>query len=157
MQSSLIILLIFCALLAAQGFYFGFIKPPRTLAWLQQSTFIIMTFMLIPFLIVVLIQQQGDIEKLAQTGFMPHPAITKSVGLTGESTWVFEIDASENEVRDFYKNPENTGDWKLTIDTGVMMIFSLDSQKMTIGYREGRGANTLSYMLSEESNNQALD
>lgn len=153
MQFSLIILLIFSALLAAQGFYFGFIKPPRTLAWLQQSTFLIMTFLLIPFLVVVLFQQEGDIEKLAQTGFKPHPAITESVGLTNESTWVFEIDASKNEVREFYRNPENTGDWKITTDTGVMMIFSRNSQKMTIGFREARGANTLSYILSEERNN----
>lgn len=153
MQLSLILLLLICVLLAIQGYYFGFVRPPRTLAWLQQSTFVIMAFMLIPFLVIVLFQQAGDIENLAQTGFVPHPAITESVGLTGESTWVFEIDASENEVREFYRNAANTGNWQLTTDAGVMMIFSRDRQQMTIGYREGRDKNTVIYMLSAENNN----
>jgi len=33
MQSSLILLLIFCFTLSLQGYYFGFIRPPAVLAW----------------------------------------------------------------------------------------------------------------------------
>jgi hypothetical protein len=55
MQNSLIFLLIISLVLSLQGYYFGFFRPIRVLAWLAQATFVISTFMLIPSLVYVLV------------------------------------------------------------------------------------------------------
>ena len=156
MQQSIIILLILCILLAILGFYFGFIRPPRVMAWLQQSTFLIMTFMLIPIILLVLYSQDGSLERLTETGFMLHPAITESVGIGygkgTNPTWVFEINSNKNEIRDFYLSAENTGEWTLSTDSDIMLIYKKGNQRMTIGIREGRSANTLIFTLNEIKN-----
>jgi len=77
--------------LAAEGYYFGFVRPPKVLAWLQQATFILMLLMMIPLVSFALWKQAGAVERLANTGVKPHPGILHSVGLaTGPSTWVFK-------------------------------------------------------------------
>jgi hypothetical protein len=79
MQGSLIFLLIICFFLSLQGYYFGFLRPTAVLAWLQQATFVISTFLLIPILVYVLASQSGAIERLENTGIRPYPSIRESV------------------------------------------------------------------------------
>lgn len=152
MQQSLLILLVLAIILAVLGFYFGFIRPPKVMAWLQQSAFVIMAFLIIPFIIFTLNSQTQAPDRLASTGFKPHPAIVESVGIasgiSNNPTWVFEIDANKDQVRNFYLSEENTGDWELSTDADIMLIFKKDDLTMTIGFNEGRTSNTLTFMQS---------
>jgi len=155
MQVSLLFLLAVAILLSVQGYYFGYVRPPVVLAWLQQATFIISTFLLVPVLVYVLLNQSGAVKRLAETGIRPYPRITESVGVAngfGENpTWVFEVDATVNEVREFYQAKANTGDWTLQNDAGVFLSFKKGEATMTIAYRQGVSGNTLIYLLKNNS------
>lgn len=154
MQTSIILLLVACIALAIEGYYFGFVRPPRVLAWLQQATFIIMTFMLVPLLLLVLYYQSAAEDRLKEAGFTPHPSIRESIGIGfgagNNPIWVFEFDAGEQAFRDFYTSAENTGDWKLVSDNGFFLIFEQAGASMLAGFREGRGSNTLTFTLDKK-------
>lgn len=153
MQTSLILLLIFSLVLSIQGYYLGFYRPPAVLAWLAQSTFVIATFMLIPILAYVLFTQSGAIERLESTGIRAYPGIKESIGIsTGRGdnpTWVFEVRASSEEVREFYGSKENTGEWSFQVDDGIFLRFTKDGQVMKIAFRDNPSSDTLIYMIED--------
>jgi hypothetical protein len=152
-QSSLIYLLIFFVVLALQGYYFGFVRPPVVLAWLQQATFVIATFLMIPILVYVLVSQSGAIGRLENTGIRPYPGITESVGVGNgvgdHPTWIFEVQASSGDVRKFYSSAENTGDWSFHGDDGIFLRFRKGDLEMKIAHRDSWSSDTLIYMLEE--------
>lgn len=152
MQSDLILILCLCVALAIQGYYFGFVRPPETLAWLQKGTFVVMTFVLIPFLLFVLNSQSNAVSRLAETGIKPHPDITESIGIGygggKDPNWVFEIDADKYQVRQFYLDPQNVGKWELSTDSDIMLIYKKQNETLTIGFREGHDSNVIFYSLT---------
>jgi hypothetical protein len=139
--------------LAGQGYYYGFVRPPKVLYWLQQSTFIISLFILTPLLSYVLYSQSGAKKRLEVIGLRPHPAIVESIGLgngTGDNpVWVFKIDAEKNQVMDFYKTRDNIDGWIMTLEHDFIMMFERGSQRMMIAYREGWNSKTLAFNLNE--------
>jgi hypothetical protein len=154
METTLIILVSFCTLLAAQGYYFGFKKPPPVLAYLQQTTFVVMTFILIPFLLIVLWLQWGAKDRLAETGILPHPSITEALGIAvgvgANPIWLFEVEASASAVADFYRATTNRPGWNLTTDTHILLILRRGSEKMVVGISEKQGSSTLSFQLTTD-------
>ena len=153
MQNSLILLLIFSLVLSLQGYYFGIYRPTAVAAWLAQSTFVIATFMLMPILVYVLVTQSGAIDRLERTGIRPYPGISESVGIaTGKGdnpTWVFEVRASGDEIREFYRSAENTGDWSFQGDDGIYLRFVKNDRLMKIAFRDNVSSDTLIYMIED--------
>lgn len=74
MEPTMVILLVICIGLASQGYYFGFLRPPKAARWLQQSTFVFMAFLMAPMLPYVLWLQAGAVDRLSQMDVAPHPA-----------------------------------------------------------------------------------
>ena len=147
MQNSLLLLLIFSLVLSLQGYYFGVYRPLAVMSWLAQSTFVIAAFVLIPILIYVLVTRAGAIERLENTGIRPYPGIKESVGIANgrgdNPTWVFEVQASGDEIREFYRSAENTGDWSFQGDDGSNMRFR------KIAYRDSGSPDTLVYIIDD--------
>ena len=153
MQNSLILLLIFSFVLSLQGYYFGIYKPLRVLPWLAQSTFVIATFLLMPTIVYVLVTQSGAIKRLENAGIQPFPGIKESVGIANgrgdNPTWIFEVQASSNEIREFYRSAENTGDWSFQGDDGSNMRFRKNDRLLKIAYRDSGSPDTLIYIIED--------
>lgn len=153
MQTSLFLLLIFSLFLSLQGYYFGFYRPPKVSAWLAQSTFVIATFMLMPILVYVLVTQSGAIDRLENTGIRPFPGIKESVGIANgrgdNPTWVFGVQASSDEIREFYGSAENTGDWSFEGDDGIYLRFRQNNKVMKIAFRDNWSSHTLIYIIED--------
>lgn len=153
MQTSIIVLLVICLYLAVQGYYFGFIRPPRVFAWLQQATFVFMAFLMIPFLAGVLWLQSGAENRLARVGIVPHPSIEETVGVAmgvGDNPiWMSTVDAPAESIADFYRTEANRQGWNLTNDSPTMLILNRGEKKMVIGVHEGWDSRTVTYTLTE--------
>ena len=148
MQPQLVVLLIICVVLAAQGYYFGFVRPPKALAWLQQATFIMMLFMIIPLVSLTLWRQSGAVERLASTGVKPHPGILYPVGLaTGPSIWVFKTKSNPEDVKSFYHSKDSLDGWELISRFDNMFIVSNGEEKMTISMSRNADSKTIIYMI----------
>jgi hypothetical protein len=153
MQNSLILLLIFSFVLSLQGYYFGIYKPLRVLPWLAQSTFVIATFLLMPTIVYVLVTQSGAIKRLENAGIQPFPGIKESVGIANgrgdNPTWIFEVQASSNEIREFYSSTENAGDWSFQSDDGIYLRFRRDDQVMKIAFQDDWSSDTIIYTIED--------
>jgi hypothetical protein len=153
MEYSLLFLLIFSLLLALQGYYFGFYRPLPVAAWLAQSAFVIATFMLVPILAYLLVEQSGAIKRLENTGIQPYPGIKESVGIANgrgdNPTWMFEVQASSAEINEFYRTTENTGDWSFQGDDGIYLRFRRNDQVLKIAFRDGHSSGILIYIIEE--------
>lgn len=151
MDTILIILLICFIIIDIQACYFGFIKPPRTAAWLQQSSFIVLTFLLIPLLIYILFSQAGSVNRLKEHGITPHPAIQNAIGAGngfGEyPTWVFKINRTEENALAFYKQTLSSSDWELTEETELYLRYAHEDKILTIAHRKSPSKNTLTIMM----------
>ena len=153
MQTSLILLFLFTLVMAGISFLIGFMRPQRPGTWLSKAGFIIWLFLLAPFLTYVLYQQHGSVEKLEQTGFTAHPATVEAVGLAngaGENpTWLFKIDATPDEVLDFYNVPESHPGWALVAKTPKLLMFRKGEKKMDIFASKGWGDTSVMYKLTD--------
>ena len=155
MQDSIIIILSGCIILAAYGFYAGFIRREPLTDWKARAGFVFLVSVIIPLLIIVLWLQSGAKGRLARTGFVPHPSVEESVGISvgigKRPTWVFKFHASEKSIADFYRLEENREGWNLTNNNPLMMILKKDKTTMVIGVNKGLRSNTIIYMLTKEA------
>ena len=153
-DSSLIFLLIGFILINVQAYYFGFVNPPKTSAWLQQSSFIILTFLLIPILGYIIYSQAGSISRLEAHGIEAHPAINNAVGFNNgydkNQTWVFELTSKEQNVLSFYKQSMSTSKWKLVEETELYLRYKQEGRLLTIAHRIAPGKDTLTIMIKKE-------
>ena len=148
MQPQLMVLLFICIVFAAQGFYFGFVRPPKVLAWLQQATFILMLFMMIPLVSFALWKQVGAVERLASTGVKPHPGILHPIGLaTGPSAWVFKAKSNPEDIKSFYHSEDSFEGWEIISSSGNMLIVSNGDEKMTISMSRDADSAIINYMM----------
>ena len=148
MQPQIVVLLIICGVLAAQGYYFGFVRPPKVLAWLQQATFVLMLFMMVPLVWFALWKQSGAVERLASTGVKPHPGIQHAIGLaTGPSIWVFKSKSTTEDLRSFYHSEEGLDGWELFSSSDDMLIVSNGHEKMSISMSRNADSTTIIYMM----------
>jgi len=153
-DSSLIVLLIAFILINIQAFYFGFINPPKTSAWLQQSSFIVLTFLLIPILAYIIYSQAGSISRLEAHEIEAHPAISNAVGFNNgydkNPTWVFELTRNEQNVLSFYKQRISTSKWKLVEETGLYLRWKQEGKLLTIAHQISPSKNTLTIIINYE-------
>lgn len=148
MQTQLLALLIIFVILAAQGYYFGFVRPPKALAWLHQATFILMIFMMIPLVSFVLWKQAGAVERLASRGVNPHPDIVYPIGVaTGPGTWVFKAKSTPEDIVSFYHLEDNLAGWKMVSSSDNMLVFFNGDEKMTISMSQDADSTTIIYMF----------
>jgi hypothetical protein len=150
MQSSIIITLFISIILAAYGFYAGYYRPMAKLTWLAQACFGVMIFLMIPSLIIVLWVQSGAQDRLAETGFTPHPGIEEPVGMAvgfgKNAKWVFKTDAAKDSIFNFYRDEDNSIDWELINEKSDVLIFRRGKRKkMVIGLNQERSSNTLRF------------
>ena len=152
MQRDLVLLLLFCLLMAGVSFYLGFIRPPRVVAWLSQAAFLVFTFMLAPILVYVLWQQGGAVERLEALGFAAHPSIVEAVGIAngvGERpVWLFRASDEAAAVLDFYRRGDKRRDWTLKTDGGSMLIFTRSGEKVTVAASQRGGHTSLMFSYS---------
>lgn len=155
MQDSIIIILLAFTIMAAYGYYVGFIRRDPLIGWLAQAGFVFSICVMIPFLIIVLWLQSGAKDRLARIGFVPHPSIEESVGISvgigKRPIWVFETHASEKSIADFYSVEKNREGWSLTNNNPVMMIFKKDKMTMVIGVAKEWTSSSIIYKLSEDT------
>ena len=105
---------------------------------------------MIPSLIIVLWVQSSAQERLAETGFIPHPAIEETVGLTAgfgkNAKWAFKTDAAKDSIFNFYRDEDNSLDWELINEKSDVLILRKGiRKKMVVGLNQGRSSNTLRF------------
>jgi hypothetical protein len=153
MQTSLILLYIFCLVMAGISFYIGFMRPYRPGTYLSKAAFLLWLFLLAPFLTWVLYQQHGSVDRLEQTGFTAHPATEEAVGLangTSENpTWLFKVDATPDDVLAFYNAPESHPGWVLVANTPKLLMFRKGEKKMDIFASKGWGDTSVMFKLTD--------
>ena len=152
MQTSIIITLFISIILAAYGFYAGYYRPTAKLTWLAQACFGCMIFLMIPILIIVLWVQTSAQDRLSETGFIPHPAIEETVGVTAgfgkNAKWVFKTDATKDSIFNFYRDEDNSLGWELINEKSDVLIFRKGKRKkIVIGLNQGKSSNTLRFTL----------
>jgi hypothetical protein len=153
MDPDLIVTLLVLALINIQSFYFGFYRQPRTGAWLQQSSFVVLTFFLIPFLIYVLYLQSTSIDALENHGIKKHPAIKNAVGIgngRGENpSWVFALHSNEDNVLEFYKSPNISTGWELIEENYLFSRYVSEDKQLTIAHKTSYDKETLIFTISD--------
>ena len=151
MDASLILLLVALIALNIQSYYFGWVRPPKVAAWLQQASFIVLTFLLIPLLVYSLYSQSQAESRLEDYGIVPHPAIKNAVGIANgrgdNPIWLFELEDNEPAL-DFYRNLPESAPWDLSDDLGIQLIFTQQSRTLTIVQSGAPDRSTLAYMVS---------
>lgn len=155
MGTTVVMLLAACVGLAGLGYYLGYARPTRVLAWLGQASFIFLTFFMAPLLAVVLWLQFGAKDRLSKAGIVPHPAIEETVGvamgLGDNPTWVFALDASADPIIDFYHVEGNRPGWELVSKGHELLVLRRDRKKMIIGTYKGWRSHTITYQLTEKA------
>jgi hypothetical protein len=138
-DTSLILLLVFLIAVEIQAFYFGFVSPPRTGAWLQQASFVILSFLLIPLLVYVLYSQAAAASRLGKYGIEAHPAIDSSIGIGNgygdNPTWIFELKSDGEDILEFYRQDSSS---------------TRESKTMTIASRDSPDSKTLIIMIKSQ-------
>jgi hypothetical protein len=116
---------------------------------LQQASFILLTFLLIPLLIYILYSQGGSINRLEKYGIKAHPKIQHVIGNGngyGENpTWIFQLGSNEGNVLAFYKQLLFSSQWKLTEDTELYLRYTQEEKILTIAHRKSPSKDTLNY------------
>ena len=153
MQTSLILLYIFCLVMAAISFYIGFMRPYRPGTYLSKAAFLLWLFLLAPFLTWVLYQQSGSIDRLEQTGFTAHPAIEESVGVANgvgsTPTWLFKVKGEPNAILQYYRSPDTRQGWKLVAETPALLTFVSGGKRMDVLAAKGWSDTSLMFKFGE--------
>ena len=151
MSTPLIILLVICIIIGSVGYYLGFYRPVRVMAWQPKAAFVVMAFILIPLLIFVLWSQHDAPNKVAHMGFKLHPSTMRSIGIPGIGTnpsWAFEMKQGKEVVFDFYKDEKNRLGWELVFENKEMLVFNKKNRKMIVGFSEKEQVNKLIFLYS---------
>ena len=150
MDKSLILMLVFSFILSGISYYLGYRRPANKFPWLAKVTFLSVTLFLIPVLVIVLYFQDGAKARLSETGFIPYPHITESVGIafgTGKNpTWIFKT-RDLSGIEKFYSDESNRPGWKLINSDPNLIIYQKGNKKMSIGQQKGWTSSSVIYML----------
>ena len=153
MDKSIILLLVFSLILSVVSYYLGYLKPAKHLSWLAKSSFISVSFILIPVLVIVLYFQSTAKSRLSETGFVPYAEITETVGIAfgiGENPiWIFKI-KGKNNIESFYSDESNRHGWKLIESSETMQIYQKGDKKMSIGQHKGWTSSSIIYMMENK-------
>ena len=141
--------------MAGISYYLGFVRPYRPGTYLSKAGFLIWLFLLAPFLIYVLYQQQGSVKRLEGKGFRAHPAIVEAIGMAngaGEKpTWLFKVKGDPETILDFYRSPETRPGWTLAAETPQLLAFVNGPNQMHIFATKEWGSTSVMFKLSARS------
>lgn len=147
MDPAVVILLIALLAIAAQAAWFGFVSPPRVLAWLAQAGFVTTTFLLIPVTLYVLHNQATSVDRLEAFGILPYPAIKHASGIAngeGENpVWVFDVSDEPHQILEFYRAAMSETPWVISEDNYLYLRYRNAGQILTIAGRQQVGASSL--------------
>lgn len=136
METSLLALLVCLLLFAGVLYYIFIIKQANDLGAGGKSGLFSILFVLAPLILIALWSQSGSEERLSQIGFKPHPSFISSVGAaTGSGDnplWMFSTNADPNSIFQFYKLPENHGDWSMVSESADNLIFTKGEKRFSI-------------------------
>jgi hypothetical protein len=148
-------LLVILLLIAGQSLWFGLVKPVAPLAWLQQTSFVITTFILIPLVVFVLYSQATATDRLEKIGIEAHPAIKHADGIGngwGEHPiWVFSLEADAADVLDYYFRALADTQWQILENNGLYLRYRKQDQILMIAHKRRPGHNTLVISVTNES------
>ena len=113
---------------------------------------------MIPILVIVLWLQHTATDRLIKkTGIVPHPSIVETIGVaTGvrvvgnDPTWMFKVEASREEVMNFYRKEGNRHGWSLVSDN-IMIILERDDQSMSISHYKDWKTSKIIYILNHKT------
>lgn len=153
MSKSIIIILIFSFILSGISIFIGFLRPPKSHSWLPKGAFIFSTFILIPFLAVVLYFQGTAEGRLSKTGIAPYPNITETVGIafgTGENPlWVFRTDGPNN-IQNFYNYESSRQGWELINSSENSLLLEKGGNEMKISFYEQENGGSIIYKMENK-------
>ena len=141
METSLLVILIFCLSFAALLYYVFIFKKEMDLGDQGKAALFTTVFVILPILVIVIWNQFESKDRLSEIGFTPYPEFVSSVGVaTGAGNnpiWVFSTEDDENSILQFYKISENHTGWSLVSETPNSLVFKRKNQKTTIHVGNG--------------------
>ena len=136
MDPALIILTVLALIINAVSFYFGFYRPAKPGDWLHQAGFIMITFLIIPFLAYTLYTQVKSIRLLEEFGIPRHPAITHAIGIgngSGENpNWVLALKDGSEDILSFYESGILDPAWTLEESNDLYLRYAAGGGTVTI-------------------------
>ena len=139
-------------ILSAVTYYAGFGSSQGPLSYKSKAAFIVSTFGLIPACLIMLWFQHTAIDKLADTGIVPHPAIVKAdlpFGWDKDAYFEFTMDASKHPAPyDFYRDEKNRPGWIIVSENPQMMILRRNKVELVIMSSEDQFRSSRSIIYS---------
>ncbi len=153
MDISLIITLLALLLFSWSLYYYLFIKCRSDFFFLGKLGLLIIMLIIVPILTTTLYYQYGAKDRLKKSGFIPHPALESSVGIsvgTGNNPiWIFSTELDKETLVDFYKKEQNHKGWKLIKEDEKWLIFTKDEENMRINISN----NAILFMITPKKIN----
>ena len=141
METSLLIILIFCVSFAALLYYVFIFKKEMDLGEQGKAALFTAVFVILPILVIVIWNQFESKDRLSVIGFSPHPGFVSSVGVASGAgknpIWVFSIEDDELSILQFYKNSENHSGWSLVSESHNSLVFRRGNEKTTVHVGNG--------------------
>lgn len=145
--------MVFAFILLGISYYLGYKAPAGRFPWIARASFLSVAFLLLPALVVILFYQSSAKDRLLQTGFVPYPEITETVGIsfgTGSNpTWIFKV-KTDDGIEEFYLDESNRPGWSFVKSGENVSIYQKGNSKMMVGKNRGLTSSSIIYML--ESN-----
>ncbi len=142
--------MVFAFILLGISYYLGYKAPAGRFPWIARASFLSVGFLLIPALAVILFYQSSAKDRLLQTGFVPYPEITETVGIsfgTGKNpTWVFKV-KTDDGIEGFYLDESNRPGWSLMKSGENISTYQKGNSKMTVGRNRGLTSSSVIYMM----------
>jgi len=153
MEKSTILLLVFAFILLGISYYLGYKAPAGRFPWIARVSFLSVAFLLLPALAVILFYQSSAKDRLLQTGFVPYPEITETVGIsfgTGRNpTWIFKV-KTDDGIGEFYLDESNRPGWSFVESGENVNIYQKGNSKMMVGKNRGLTSSSIIYMLESD-------
>ena len=160
MNPTVIIFLIVCIAWTALIYYIFFIRRASDLGAGGKSAFVIVVGIIIPILCMSLWSQAQSYNRLEELGFTVYEGLGNSVGMAtgvGKSpTWLYSLKTSQERVLEFYRQPRNHKDWKLTSESTNSLEFMRGKLNMLIQANDNNVVFLL-FDISEEKPNKLMD
>lgn len=154
MQISLVVFLIVLLIFAVVSYRLAFRMRFYGMQFLSKAAFTFLVFVLIPLALVVRHQARAKSE-LTRIGIIPHPSLTEAVGIaTGRSLrderrWLFHSQQRPANVLGFYRDSITRPEWRLTLESPVMLILQRGSQRLTIAANTSATETVVMYSLRD--------
>ncbi len=149
MNQTLIWFVIACLLWVALLYWIFIVRREPDLGAGGRSAIVIVGGLIIPVLIAALWIQSQSVSRLEKLGLTVFDGLGSTVGIAagiGENPiWVFELDASEADALNFYRDPGNHQSWSLRSSTENSLTLTRGNAQLQIQATSGNAT----FLVSE--------